>query len=135
MAPVEIKYFQTTRGSAPALDFIKEYDDKTQEDQEQDGKGQSKIRAVIEQLSKQGHDCKDPYCRHLKEKIYELRARSGKLRLRLLFFFHKRTAVVLSHGFTKKRDKVPPKEIKKAIKHRELFESDPTRYTYQHGGE
>jgi hypothetical protein len=37
---------------------------------------------------------------------------------------------VISHGLAKEKQ-VPEREIEVAIRHRELFESNPTKYTYE----
>ena len=120
MAPVKIVFFQKGRGTAPALDFIRE----------QSARKKDKILAKIGHLRQRGHELDAPHCRHLGEKIYELRARSGNVRLRLLYFFHDRTTAVLSHGIAKKTEKVPPKEIERAREHRDLFEADPAQHTH-----
>ncbi len=61
----------------------------------------------------------------LRDEIWELRFRIGKLRIRVLAFWDKRqpsrTLVLASHAFVKKTDKVPGKEIEKAIRIRRIY--------------
>lgn len=64
---------------------------------------------------------KDPKLfKKIHENIWEFRIRYGKQQIRLLAFWDKSnnndTLVIVSQGFIKKTDKVPTKEIKKAIK-------------------
>jgi phage-related protein len=47
---------------------------------------------------------------------------------RILYFFHRTEAVVVSHGIVKER-KVPPREIDKAIERKRKFMANPKRHT------
>jgi hypothetical protein len=49
---------------------------------------------------------------------------------RVLYFFHGAIAAVVSHGLAKERV-VPPKEIDRAAERKKLFESNPSRHTYE----
>ena len=49
---------------------------------------------------------------------------------RMLYFFHGRTAAVVSHGLVKEAE-VPPKEIDKAIERKRKFEKNPKGHTHQ----
>lgn len=55
-----------------------------------------------------------PYVKKIRADLYELRVR-GKEETRFLFTVSKKTITVL-HGFKKKRNKIPQKEIKIALK-------------------
>ncbi|QRR02490.1 type II toxin-antitoxin system RelE/ParE family toxin [Dyadobacter sandarakinus] len=61
----------------------------------------------------------------LKNDIWELRTTYGGLQIRLLAFWDKtdgkNTLVIATHGFIKKTDKVPRKEIERAIKIRSTY--------------
>jgi hypothetical protein len=48
----------------------------------------------------------------------------------MLYFFHGREAVVVSHGLEKERA-VPAKEIDLAVKRKAKFESRPGRHTFK----
>jgi hypothetical protein len=50
----------------------------------------------------------------------------------MLYFFHGRQAVVVSHGLTKE-DKVPTKEIDLAVARKAAFEKDPGKHTFRGG--
>jgi len=48
----------------------------------------------------------------------------------MLYFFHGRTAAVVSHGLVKEAA-VPPKEIDKAIERKRKFEKNPKAHTHE----
>jgi hypothetical protein len=49
---------------------------------------------------------------------------------RFLFFSHANIAAVVSHGITKEQ-RVPPREINRAIERKHIFMANPTRYTFR----
>jgi len=49
---------------------------------------------------------------------------------RMLYFFHKNVAAVISHGLVKE-DRVPAKEIEWALQRKRKFEAKPERHTYR----
>lgn len=66
----------------------------------------------------------------LRDGIYELRARSGNVNYRILYFFHGQNVAVLAHSLTKEA-KVPKKDIERAIERKEAFGQDPEAHTYR----
>jgi phage-related protein len=92
-------------------------------------KVQDKCIVRIERLAEQGHELRRPEADFLRDGIYELRVSFQSVNYRMLYFFHKQTAVI-SHGLTKEKE-VPDREIQLAIRHRELFDRDPAKYTYE----
>lgn len=93
-------------------------------------KAQAKCRVRIERLQQSGRDLRRPEADYLRDDIYELRVGLQGINYRMLYFFHGRTVVVLSHGLTKKRI-VPPKEIDLAVERRKEFENDPDGHTHR----
>ena len=69
----------------------------------------------LERLEELGHELRRPEVDYPREGIYALRTKHGGVNYRMLYFFHGRTAAVVSHGITKQRAAVPPKEIEKAV--------------------
>jgi phage-related protein len=92
-------------------------------------KAQDKCIVRIERLAERGHELRRPEADFLRDGIYELRASFRSANYRMLYFFHQQTAVI-SHGLTKEKE-VPEREIQLAIRHRERFEKDPAKYTYE----
>ncbi len=81
-------------------------------------------------LRDQGHDLRRPTADDLRDGIYELRVTFGFENYRMLYFFHGRDRVVVTHGITKHSDKVPPVEIEKALSLKRMYEHEPESHTY-----
>lgn len=121
MPPATIVLFCDDDGSAPFLDWF----DRLPE------KAKIQCRARLGLLSEQGHELRRPAADYLRDGIYELRAKAGRVQYRMLYFFHGRQAVVISHGITKQEASVPPTEIERARRRKQFFDADPPRHTYK----
>jgi len=93
-------------------------------------KAQDRCRVRLERLQQLGHELRRPEADFLRDGIYELRVGLHGINYRMLYFFHRREAVVISHGIVKERV-VPSKEIELALKRKAQFEVSPTRHTYE----
>ena len=82
----------------------------------------------VERLAELVHELRRPEADYLGEGIYELRWRVQSVNYRLLYFFHGREAVVLSHGLTKE-DRIPPREMNLAIRRKAAFQKNPEAHT------
>lgn len=120
---MKITMYRGVDGSVPLLEWL------ATRVASRDRRALAKIRARIGMLEADGRDLRRPIADYLRDGIYELRARYGRVNYRLLYFFLNETVVVISHGITK-QDRVPPGEIDLAIRRKALVESDPERYTY-----
>ena len=67
----------------------------------------------LQLLEKEGPDLKRPYADVITEKIRELRMIFAGQQYRCFYFFDQRI-IVITHGFFKKTDEVPPGEIIRA---------------------
>jgi phage-related protein len=119
MPSVEVIFFQDEKGNCPVLSWLDELPIKIEQ----------KARLRIEELARLGYELRRPVADYLRDGIYELRWRNQSVNYRILYFFYERTAVVLSHGFTKE-DIVPSGEIDLAIKHKADFERNPEAYSF-----
>jgi phage-related protein len=81
-------------------------------------------------LAQFGHELRRPATDYLRDGIYELRAKQGHVQYRILYFFHQRQVAVLAHSLTKEVT-IPVAEIERAIKRKNLFESNPRKHTYE----
>jgi phage-related protein len=82
-------------------------------------------------LEEYGHDLRRPHAEYLEgTDLYELRVKFHRVNYRMLYFFHGRTAAVVSHGFSKE-DKIPPGEIRLATARMEKFQAHPTRHGFR----
>ena len=98
-----VEFYTTTQGGSPADELLDEIDKKHR----------AKILKWLEYLEKEGPNLPRPYADVVEGKIRELRVGIAHHEYRLLYFFHHR-ALVVTHGFLKKTDKVPANEIERA---------------------
>ena len=77
-----------------------------------------------------GHELRRPEADYLRDGVYELRARLGRVNYRILYFFHGANVAVLAHAITKEAD-VPAVDINRAIERRRRYEQNPERHTYE----
>ena len=94
-------------------------------------KARAKCLVRIERLAELGHELRRPEADYLRDEIYELRARHAGINYRILYFFHGSEAVVVSHGITKQRAELPPREIDLAIHRKQTFERNPRAHTHK----
>ncbi len=59
---------------------------------------------------------KEPYTRQIRGKIRELRIKDNQGAIRILYFAYTGRRFILLHGFIKKTDKTPEREIEIAEK-------------------
>lgn len=116
----ELVYYQDAAADVPMADWLDQLPNKALQ----------KCLARLERLELLGHDLRRPEADFLRDGIYELRASYQGVHYRMLYFFHKQLAVVVSHGLTKERA-VPPREIDLAIQRKQKFESNPKRHTFK----
>lgn len=122
MPPTEIIFYRDEDGQVPLLDWL-------------DGlpaKARLKCLARLQRLEILGHELRRPEADYLRDGIYELRASFQGVHYRMLYFFHKTQAIVVSHGLTKERE-VPAVEIDRAIGRKLQFKRTPEKHTFSGG--
>ena len=67
----------------------------------------------------------ETYLKHIKntDGLYEIRVQQGNDIFRIFCFFAQRRMIILMNGFQKKSQKTPQKEIEKALKIKQEYES------------
>jgi phage-related protein len=80
-------------------------------------------------LAEFGHELRRPDIDYLRDGIYELRIGYGRSNYRILYAFIGQQITLLTHGIIKE-DRVPPKEIDKAILRKAKWVLDPITHTY-----
>lgn len=113
-------FFRDEHGNTPFLEWF----DRLPE------KAKVQCRARFRLLADQGHLLRRPAADYLRNGIYELRAKAGRVQYRILYFFHGQAVVVISHGIAKQDAAMPPIEIDRAFRRRQAFQTDPQRHTY-----
>jgi phage-related protein len=119
----EVVFYCEADETAPVLEWLDEL-------HRSDRRAYNKCLAVIERLAQLGHELRRPAADLLRDDIYELRARVGRVNYRLLYFFHGREVAVLAHGLTKERA-IPKTDLETAIKRKKLFKADPATHTHE----
>lgn len=78
-----------------------------------DHHSQAKIQHLLNLLEKYGNQLRMPHVRKLTSTLFELRIR-GKQEIRIIFVYLKNSCYLL-HGFIKKTQQTPKKEIVTAL--------------------
>ena len=120
MIVFEIIFFSTDAGRRPVVDFLDALDVKMR----------NKVLDNLKHLQIHGHYLREPYSKPLGDGIFELRTRFGNDITRVLYFFYIGNRIILTHGFVKKTQKTPPREIERAKEFRALYQQ---REEHRHG--
>ena len=98
-----IDYYVTADGKCPVRNFV---DSLSPE-------GQAKYIFITRLLTEYGVLVKEPYVKQLtgRKKLFEIRIRDKTGISRILYFTHTGKKFILLHGFAKKTDKTPLREI------------------------
>jgi phage-related protein len=83
----------------------------------------------LRRLADAGHELRRPEANFVREDLYELRARQGRVNYRLLYFFHGRHVAILVHALTKEGE-ISTADIARALRRKATFEHDPERHMY-----
>lgn len=111
----EIDFFETNNGRCPMDAFLAKLS-KT--------KDLPYIDNAMKQLEEHGYKLERPHAAFLRDEIYELRVKTINGRFRFFYFFFDGNKIIMTHGFKKKTREVPPEQINKAIKYREIYYSE-----------
>jgi phage-related protein len=118
---IEVILYREADGKVPFLEWCAALTSRMQD----------KVRIKIERLAEEGHALRRPEADYLAEGIYELRIIRAGVGIRVLYFFHGRGRAVISHGFIKKQQKVPERELRTALKHMARYRLRPDWHTYR----
>ena len=124
MPAIKVVLFKEEDGTVPLLDWLEAA-------QVTEGRGQ--VPGPHGAIARVWQRTAAPEADYLRDGIYELRTKVGRVRYRMLYFFHGRAAAIVSHGLIKPGAAVEPKEIEKAIGRKDRFEKDPKRHTHEEG--
>lgn len=108
---MEIKFYKDQAGKIPVRDFLDSLDVKMRQ----------KMLRSIQALQDMGVSLRMPLSEALDDGIFELRAKIGTNISRVMYFFVIGNRAVLTHGFVKKTQKTPPREIERAKKIRDDY--------------
>lgn len=108
---MEIQFYKDEMGRVPVEDFLDKLDIKMRQ----------KMLRSIQALQEMGISLRMPLSESLEDGIFELRAKVGSNISRVMYFFVVGNRAVLTHGFVKKTQKTPPRELEKAKKIRDDY--------------
>ncbi|MDI7260598.1 MAG: type II toxin-antitoxin system RelE/ParE family toxin [Thermodesulfobacteriota bacterium] len=106
--------FAEINGKVPMIDFLDSLSIKER----------AKIFAYIEkllELKNSGIQPKENLSKHLEDGIFELRVSFENRISRSFYFYESEKQIIFSHGFVKKEQKTPKREIEKAKSIRKLW--------------
>lgn len=113
-----IEFYVDEDGDSPVLEFLRGLDRKTK----------ARFDWSMEQLKTLNMQAREPLVKHLEGKIWELRRASDGNIYRLLYFAFTGRKIVFVHGFQKKTQKTPRREI-------EIAQQRMEEYIQREGGE
>lgn len=116
MPSTEVLFYREPNGDAPVWDWLQAL-------RRDDRPAYAKCVSAIERLGELGHELRRPTADYLKDGIYELRVRRGRVHYRILYFFLGRNVAILGHAITKE-GAVPDQEIERCAARKRRFESD-----------
>ena len=108
---VKTEFYVLPNGKKPVERFILNLEPKMQQ----------KVLRAIGLLETRGDKLRKPESSFLGDGIYELRIKFSSNKTRVLYFFVFGSRAIFTNGFTKKTQKPPPKEIKRAKKYMNDF--------------
>jgi phage-related protein len=106
-----VVFYVDPSGVEPVRGFLGNLDRKTR----------ARFDWAIEQLCLRNVQAGEPLVRHLEGKLWELRRESDTNIYRLIYCFHSNRRIVFLHGFQKKTQKTPRREIEIAKRRLNTF--------------
>jgi len=98
-------------GTEPTAEFLNSLGEKMH----------AKALLKISILGELGNELREPDTKYLGDGILELRIQQSNNISRILYFFMQGRKIVLTHGFIKKTQKTPAKEIRRCKKYRKDY--------------
>ena len=112
----QVEYYKKENGNIPVLDYLLSLDAKIR----------AKAFSEIELLEKHGSELREPYVKPLKgiqyKELFELRVKFASNISRIFYFAYRQNTFVLLHGFTKKTEITPQRELERALRYKEDYE-------------
>jgi phage-related protein len=100
----QVELYDRLDGSSPVAEFI----------EQQSSRNQAKIYAEFDDLVEFGLMLGGGKLKHLEGKLWELRFKGEALQFRFVYYAHTGRKFVILHGFCKKTQKVPKRELEVA---------------------
>jgi phage-related protein len=111
MSDWSVEFYADADGDSPVLDWYESLDEKTK----------AKLIWIFQLLETNGIELGMPYIKPLGDKLYEIRADVNRNAFRVVYFLYTGRRFILLHGFQKKTQKTPTKELARARTYLEDF--------------
>jgi phage-related protein len=111
MSDWSVEFYADANGDSPVLEWYESLDEKSQ----------AKLVWIFQLLEANGIEVGMPYVKPLEDKLFEVRTEVNRRALRVIYFVYTGRRFILLHGFQKKTQKTPTKELEKAKKYLEDF--------------
>jgi phage-related protein len=111
MSDWSVEFYADADGNSPVLDWYESLDEKTK----------AKLIWIFQLLEANGIELGMPYIKPLGDKLYEIRADVNRNAFRVVYFLYTGRRFILLHGFQKKTQKTPTKELARARTYLEDF--------------
>lgn len=108
----EVEFYVAKDNEIPIQGFLDKLDRKMR----------AKALRDILLLKELGTSMREPYSKHIKDGVFELRIKFASDISRIFYFFFVNNRIILTNGFIKKTNKTPSREIEKALKYKADFE-------------
>ena len=118
-----VVFYRDEAGKVPVVEWLRAL-------RRTDRKAYAKCVVRIRRLVELGHELRRPEADFLRDGIYELRAKKGRVNYRILYFFHGPQVAILGHALTKE-GAIPVAEIERTIQRKEAFARNPARHSYE----
>ncbi|HIB1875197.1 TPA: type II toxin-antitoxin system RelE/ParE family toxin [Enterococcus faecium] len=116
MEKPKFEFYERPNGHNEFMEFLEQLPEKDQD----------KLLAVIQNVQEYGLLVarKMKWVKKLEDNLFELRSELGNNIQRALYFHWVDSRYIVTHGFSKKTQKTPPKEILRALEIRKEFEEE-----------
>ena len=112
----EVEYYQKENGDIPVEDFLLALTPKMR----------AKAYSDILLLKQLGINIREPFSKAIQgdryRGLFELRVKFSSDITRVFYFIHEKNTFVLLHGFVKKTNKTPERELNKALSYKIDYE-------------
>src|SRR4051812_13258411 len=116
-----VVFYQDEEGEVPVVEWLQAL-------RRTDRKAYAKCVVRIRRLAELGHELRRPEADFLRDGVYELRTKKGRVNYRMLYFFHGPQLAILGHALMKEGT-IPPGEIERAIRRKEAFVRNPSGHS------
>jgi phage-related protein len=110
----QIIFYTDEQGKSPVEDFLSEL-------AQTDKKTVARFIWSLDQLKERNVHVREPLVRQIEGKLWEVREESNTNIFRIMYFFYTGKKIILLHGFQKKTQKTPKKEIEVTRKRMEQY--------------